>query len=453
MMDRFPYGRAPFWLTLVALASTFLVVVTQGFGAAKRADLVLAISAANHMVAYRQAADNFERRRGVRISVELVHSRALQTRLQNAILAGTAVPDLVELLFGDIQYFTRGPLKDVGFVDLTDRLTKEGLREQLVESRLSLWQSRGREFALPHDVHPVMLMYRADIVESLGIDVNTLETWDDFVALRSRVVKDLDGDGIIDRYLIDLPIGEVWGVEILLLQRGVSLFDRHGRVTMNQQATVDTIEWFVRQVAGKDRIAVQCGWGQSLMKAMKDGLALFYIAPDWRTGSIELEAPNLRGLFKVMPLPAWEKGGRRTSTWGGSGLAITKSTKDVELAWDFAKLLYFDRSELGRRYAHTNILPALKDSWQLPELAVSRPFYRGQQIGLEYARVAPDVPPDWSTPYATRAQDRLNGVTLRAIEHFRERGEAGLRQLIERELAVKAAEVETLVNRNVLAKE
>jgi arabinosaccharide transport system substrate-binding protein len=189
------------------------------------------------------------------------------------------------------------------------------------------------------------------------------------------------------------------------------------------------------------------------MKAMKDGLALFYIAPDWRTGSIELEAPNLRGLFKVMPLPAWEKGGRRTSTWGGSGLAITKSTKDVELAWDFAKLLYFGRAELGRRYAHTNILPALKDSWTLPELAVPRPFFRGQQIGLAYAHVAPDVPEDWSTPYKTRAQDRLNGVTLRAIQHFRERGDAGLRQLIEHELAVKAAEVETLVNRNVLAKE
>jgi arabinosaccharide transport system substrate-binding protein len=452
MIERFPYGRAPFWLLALALVSSLLVLGTHGLGAAQKADLVLAVSASNHMVAYRQAAELFERRRHVRVAVELVHSRALQTRLQNAMLAHTAVPDLVELLAGDISYFMSGPLADIGFVDLTERLEREGLGDKLVQSRLSLWSSRGHTFALPHDVHPVMLAYRADIVESLGIDVSKLETWDDFVALRSRVVKDLDGDGVLDRYLIDLPIGEAWGVQILLLQRGVSLFDEQGRVAMNQEATVDTVEWYVHQVEGKDRIAVQCGWGQPLMKAMKDGLALFYIAPDWRISSIELEAPNLRGLLKVMPLPAWTRGGRRTSTWGGSGLAITKSTQDVALAWDFAKLLYFDRAQLGARYAYTKILPALRDAWDLPELQAESPFFRGQRVGAAYAALAPDVPADWSTPYKTRTEDRLNGVMLQALEFFRAHGDDGLRPAIRRILAAKTAEVETLVNRNVLGK-
>jgi len=453
MLERFPYGRAPLWLLLVALASTLAVFVTQRLDAAGRPDLTFATSAANHMEAYREAAALFERRRHVRVSVELVHSRALQTRLQNAMLAKSPVPDLVELLFGDIAYFTRGPLSDVGLVDVTDRLEKEGLKSRLVESRLSLWSSRGRTFALPHDVHPVMLMYRADILASLGIDPNAIETWDDFVALRSKVVKDLDGDGIIDRYLIDLPVGEAWGMNILLLQRGVTLFDERGRVTMNQPATVDTVYWYVHQVEGKDKIATQCGWGQSLMKAMKDGLALFYVAPDWRTHAIEMEAPNVRGLFRVMPLPAWTLGGRRTSTWGGSGLAITKATKNVELAWDFAKLLYFDREELGRRYRATKILPPLKDSWSLPEFAEPSGFFRGQRLGEEFAKLAPDVPPDWSTPYKSRAEDRIGTVTLHAIEYFRAHGDEGLREMIQQDLTEKTAEVEALVNRNVLGKE
>jgi arabinosaccharide transport system substrate-binding protein len=453
MLERFPFGRAPLWLLVLALASTVAVLVTQRLGAAARPDLSFATSAANHMQAYREAAAVFEKKRGVRVSVELVHSRALQTRLQNAMLAKSPVPDLVELLFGDIAFFTRGPLSDVGLVDLTERLDKEGFKDRLVESRLSLWSSRGHAFALPHDVHPVMLMYRADILESLGIDANAIETWDDFVALRSKVVKDLDGDGVIDRYLIDLPIGEPWGVLILLLQRGVSLFDEHGKLRMNQPATVDTIDWYVHQVEGKDRIATQCGWGQSLMKAMKDGLALFYIAPDWRTHSIEMEAPNVRGLFRVMPLPAWTPGGRRTSTWGGSGLAITRASKRVELAWDFAKLLYFDRDELGRRYRATKILPPLKDSWTLPEFAEKSDFFRGQRIGEEFAKLAPDVPADWATPYRSRAEDRLGGVVLRALEHFRAHGDAGLRALIQKELAEKSAEVEELMSRNVLDEE
>lgn len=453
MLERFPYGRAPLWLLVLSLASTVAVFVTQRLDATGRPDLTFATSASNHMEAYREAARSFEKRHRVRVSVELVHSRALQARLENAMLAKSPVPDLVELLFGDIAFFTRGPLSDVGLVDLTARLEEEGLKERLVQSRLSLWSARGHAFALPHDVHPVMLMYRADILESLGIDPDAIETWDDFVALRPKVVKDLDGDGVLDRYLIDLPIGEAWGTLILLLQRGVSLFDAQGRVTMNQPATVDTLYWYVHQVEGKDRIATQCGWGQSLMKAMKDGLALFYVAPDWRTHSVEMEAPNVKGLFKVMPLPAWTSGGRRTSTWGGSGLAITKATKDVGLAWDFAKLLYFDRDALGRRYRATKILPPLKDSWTLPELSEPSEFFRGQRLGKEYAALAPDVPEDWATPFRSRAEDRIGAVTLHAVEYFRAHGDEGLRESIAKDLAEKSAEVQELVNRNVLAGE
>lgn len=452
MGERFPYGRAPFSLLLIALVTTLLVVVTQlGAGAAKP-ELVLATFAANHMDSYRDVVPAFERKHGVKVSLQLVHQRALQTRLQNAMLAGTPVPDLVELAFGDIGYFTRGPLADVGFVDLTDRLEREGYRKRLVESRLSLWSSRKRVFALPHDVHPVMLAYRADILAELGIDPNAIETWDDFVALRPKVVKDLDGDGIIDRYLIDLPVGEAWGLETLLLQRGISLFDADGNVSLDHPDTVDTIVWYIHQVEGKNRIATHCGWGQPLMKAMRDGLALFFIAPDWRTGAMQLEAPHLKGLFRIMPLPAWKKGGRRTSAWGGSGLAITKASARPELAWELAKTLYFDNAELGRRYRFTNILPALKDSWSLPEFKEPNPFFGGQAIGSVFAEHADDTPADWSTPYKTRGSDRLGDVFLRGLDHFRARGDAGLHDTVERELHRVRAELERYIGRNVLVK-
>jgi arabinosaccharide transport system substrate-binding protein len=452
MVERFPFGKAPFWLLLVALFSTVLVFATQRLGAGPQPDLVLATFAANHVEAYQDILPAFERKHGVKVSIQLVHQRALQTRLQNALLAGTPVPDLVELLGGDIQYFTRGPLKDVGLVDFTERLEREGLRGRLVESRLSLWSSRGHVFALPHDVHPVMLAYRADLLAEAGVDPTSIETWDDFVALRPKVMKDLNGDGVIDRYLIDLPIGEAWGLEILLLQQGVSLFDAEGNLQMDQPRTVETIAWYVRAVEGKDRIATQCGWGQPLYRAMKDGLALFYMAPDWRTRSFEMEAPNLANLFKLMPLPAWRKGERRTSVWGGSGLAITKQTKRPELAWELAKTLYFDTTQLGRRFQFTNIIPPLKDSWSLPEFAEKNDFYQGQQIGLLYAGLASDAPADWSTPYKTRSADRLGDVFLRALEHYRAHGNAGLEDTIRLELKRVAVDIQRYMGRFVLAK-
>jgi arabinosaccharide transport system substrate-binding protein len=452
MIDRFPYGRAPFWLTVVALGSLVLVLGTRQWRSEKKADLVLAFFASSHMPAYRAITPEFERKHGVKVALQLVHQRALKERLQNAMLAGTEVPDLVELIEGTMSFFTRGPLEDVGWLDLTERLEVEGYRARLVESRLSLWSSRGHVFALPHDVHPIMLTYRADLVESLGIDVARLTTWDEFVRVGRRIVKDLDGDGVPDRYMLDLPMSGGWGLNSLLLQRGVGLFDAQGRVTFNRPATVDTIVWYLRQTRGKERIAYECGMGQALTKAMMDGLALFYIAPDWRSYRIQDESPKLKGKLRLMPLPAWEPGGRRTSVFGGTGLAINRRTKDPELAWEYAKFLYFNTAELGRRFALTYIIPPFADAWDLPELQAPNEFYSGQRLGAEYAALARETPPVWSAAESLLAQRKLDQASQRAAIYFAQNGESGLREYIQQELAVSEAYVKRAHSRNVLAR-
>ena len=292
------------------------------------------------------------------------------------------MPDMVELLYGTMGTFTRGPLEDVGFVDLTDRVKSAGLDKRLVTSRFNMWSSRGHIFALPHDVHPVMLLYRRDLVEKLGIDVNTLTTWDEFCRVgRDIVTKDLDGDGVIDRYMIDLPTDGSDALRLLMLQRGVPVFNEQGNVIFDDECAVDVVCWYVRQTQGAKKISVSCGWGQTLSQAMNDGRCLFYICPDWRTMQIQADNANLAGKLAVMPLPAWEPGGIRTSTWGGTGLAITKQCKNPALAWKLAMYLYYDPTQLGPRFKATNIIPPLMEAWSRPEINEPRPFFSGQKIG------------------------------------------------------------------------
>jgi arabinosaccharide transport system substrate-binding protein len=452
MIERFPYGRAPFWLSVVALGSCLLVLGTRQWRSQKKADLVFAFFASNHMPAYRAITPEFERKHGVTVSLQLVHQRALKERLQNAMLAGTDVPDLVELIEGTMSFFTRGPIEDVGWLDLTERLSAEGYRSRLVESRLSLWTSRGHVFALPHDVHPIMLAYRADLVESLGIDVAKLTTWDEFVRVGRSVVKDLDGDGVPDRYMLDLPMTGGWGLNALLRQRDVGLFDAQGRVTFNRPGTVETIVWYLKQTRGKERIAYECGTGQALTKAMMDGLALFYIAPDWRSYRIQEESPKLAGKLKLMPLPAWQPGGRRTSVIGGTGLAISKRTKDPDLAWEYAKFLYFNTPELGKRFALTNILPPFADAWNLPEFQAPSAFYSGQKLGAEYAALARQTPPVWFAAQSLLAERKLDQAFQRAAIYLAENGENGLRAYVQQELSVSEAYVNRIIQRSVLAR-
>lgn len=452
MIESYPFGKAPFWLTVIAVASMLGVIGTQLGREEAKPDLVLALSAPNHVIAYRKVAERFEREHGIDVALQLVNLRALTTRLQNAMLAGTEVPDLAELPFDAMRYFGRGRLSDIGFLDLTERLQAEGLRERLVEARVSLWTTRGHVFALPHDVHPVMLAYRADLVEQLGIDVETLQTWDDFTAAGRRVTADLDGDGALDRFMIDLQSGGNDYLMVLLLQRGIGLFDEHGELTFNQPVTIDTLIWYLHQYYGNERIGYDCGWGQPLAKAMSDGLVLFYIVPDWRAHLLEMESPRVSGKMKLMPLPAWEPGGRRTSVWGGSGLAITKRGKDPELAWQFARQLYFDRAELGKRFADTSILPALKDAWALPEFNEPSPYFSGQPVGALFANLASQVPPLWMNPVTPIANNKLSEAFLKTVDYYRVNGDTGLREFLARELDAAEAYVRRLMARNVLDK-
>jgi len=448
----FPYGKAPLALLTVAIVTGAILAATRGRQSAYEPDLVFMIFAPNHVEAYEEVVAEFEREHGVDVDIQLVSSRALTSRLQAALMTGAPVPDLVEILNGTMGYYTRGPLQDVGFVDLTDRLHDEGLYDRIVESRFSLWSSRGRVFALPHDVHPVMLCYRRDLVEELGIDVSTLTTWDEFARVGREITTDLDGDGNPDRYMLDLNHGGGM-LPTLLLQRGVGLFDADGNVAFDVPEAADVIMWHIRQTRGPGRITFEAGWGQGLTKTMIDGLCLFYFCPDWRTKQFEMDIAALDGKLALMPLPAWEAGARRTSTWGGTGLCITKACRNQELAWALAKKLYFDKDELGARFKASNIIPPFQDAWNLPEFQEQRPFFSNQPVGALFAALAPSTPPDYASPYLSLARTKLSEAFLNAVDRFEKHGEDGLREYTISELKRCADYVRRVSERNVFLRE
>ena len=68
----------------------------------------------------------------------------------------------------------------------------------------------------------------------------------------------------------------------------------------------------------------------------------------------------------LMPLPAFKRGGRRTSTWGGSMLGLTKSSKDPERVWDVARYLYTSPESCAAEWNGAGILPPVRDAWKLP---------------------------------------------------------------------------------------
>jgi arabinosaccharide transport system substrate-binding protein len=413
----------------------------------ERPDLVFVTHTEAHYEAYRRAIPRFEREHGVKVQLQRVNWASLQSRLQNSLLAGVETPDLAELFEGAMGYFTRGPVEDFGIMDLTDRLKNDGLTDRMVQSRFSLWSARGRVYGLPHDVHPVMLSYRRDVVEKLGIDVSQLDTWEKFVAEGQRITRDFDGDGVIDHYMIDLRFDGNWGLSTLMYQRGGGFFDPEGNVAFATEDTAELIRWYILQTRGPHKIGYDCGWGQTTAKTMIDGLVVFQWTPDWRSWVFQDEVPSLKGKMALMPLPAWTPGGRRTSVWGGTGLMIMKRTKNPELAWELAKFLYFDTPELGKRFEATNILPVLKDAWTLPEFDHPNPYWSNLPIGKMYAALAPETPPVYSSPVDATAHNDLDLAFALSAEHYLKYGEAGLMEAIRANLAKSAEDTRVLADR------
>jgi arabinosaccharide transport system substrate-binding protein len=235
---------------------------------------------------------------------------------------------------------------------------------------------------------------------------------------------------------------------MLLLQRGAQYFDEHGQVAFNSEKTVQTMAWYVRQLHGPKRIAFDAGFGQTGGKALSDGLVLFFFCPDWRSRVFERELPKLKGKMSMIPLPAWTEGGPRTSVWGGTGVVISRRSRNVELAWELAKFLYFEPEDLAQRFRETNIIPPLRDVWSSSVFDEPNAYYSGQRIGRLYANLAPEVPPVYSAPTYRATYLKVDAVLAKATEHYKEFGEQGLLETIREDLAEADAYMKRLAHRS-----
>jgi len=342
------------------------------------------------------------------IQMHVLSMGALNRRTQSGMWAKTPTSDLVEIERSSVAQFMAGPVDKVGFYDLTDRLQEEGIYDQINAPSFAPWSSRGRIFGLPHDVHPVLLCYRADLVEAAGIDVSNIKTWADFERAMAPLVSDLDNDGDTDRYALGLWYTAPQNVETLILQAGGGTFDEDGKPIIASEANARVIARMISWCVGPNRIAIDAPeFSPSGNELKLTGRVVAALMPDWLAGVWMNDMKDLGGKLKLMPMPAWEEGGRRTSVMGGTMLAIPKTTRDFDTAWTFAKELYLSEDLAEQLFVSNHIISPVVDLWDKPFYQEKQPFFSGQQSGLMYIEQAPHVPYRSSSPYHQIALQKM----------------------------------------------
>jgi arabinosaccharide transport system substrate-binding protein len=443
------------WVIVSLAALSTLFVLARG--ESKRSGLDMWVFARPHHEMYVPNVESWNASRDPDLNLYLLSLPALERRMSSGFLSDTPVADLIE---ADVRVASRaftGPLDDVGFLDLTDRIRESEILEEINAPSFTPWTSRGRIFGLPHDVHPVMLAYRADLVEAAGIDVSSIETWDDFFTAMSPLMADADGDGRPDRYLLNVWETQIDTIEAFILQAGGSYFDERERVAIKSEINAKVIATITTWITGPNRIAVDAQEFTASGNRLKlEGFVVASIMPDWLGGVWKHDMGDLSGKVKLMPLPAWGPGGCRTTVWGGTMLGIARSTQDPEAAWELAKHLYLSEDLARQLYESNGIISPIRRLWTRDFYDVPDEFFQGQAPGRMYIDLAPSVPRRTSSPFNQIAKERVRDALTRLRQYAEEEELFTVEELLpeaRRQLGSAHEDIQLRVDRNVFLKE
>lgn len=448
---RIPGGFTGLWLGGCPLGVWVMVALAAGASAALLAwpgpsgpgrDMWL--FARMHLRMYEPIVERWNQSRPLQVRPVLMSLPAIERRMLGGFLAEVRTADLLEVERRVASRAFAGPLEAVGFLDLTDRLRDAGLTEAINAPSFSPWSKGGRIFGLPHDVHPVMLAYRADLVEAAGIDMGRVETWDDLARELAPLMADDDGDGAPDRYLLAFwpAPSHADAMEALLLQGGGGFFDERDRLVIASEANARALAAMVQWTTGSSRIAADVPEFSAAGNRLKlDGYAVCFVMPDWLCNIYRHELPQLSGKLKLMPLPAWERGGRRTSVWGGTMLGVARTAPDPDRLWEFATHLYFSEELARRLYREGDIITPIVEHWDDPMFDEPDPYFGGQAKGRMYIDLARDVPRRSASPFNSMALQRVQDALI-GLRDWAERTGTLDREALAREAMTRLRAVE-----------
>ena len=314
--------------------------------------------------------------------------REMPEKLAVSVKTGINPPDVVQLdevLFGA---FLAG---DVPFLDLSDRIKKAKLNQDIAKSRQNLFAYKGKTYGLPQSLSAMVLYYRSDLLKELNIDPISLTTWDKFVSIGEKVVKDHS------KAMIALD-PTYFG--ILLRQRDSDLFGKDGSVYPDREAAIEILAWLQNlKNSGVGMVPERASIFDPLFfnSAVQFGEVLTVVGADWYgLDMLQQFTPDLKGKWGAMPLPAWKlpngKLSRRTSTFAGQGLMINKGSKHPDEAWEFIKFVITDKESNARRFLDGNSFPAYMPAWKDERLLQPNEFFSNQRFGELLVKLSNEVP-------------------------------------------------------------
>lgn len=298
----------------------------------------------------------------------------MHNNLLLAFQSGVGAPDIVDIEINRFPNYLQG---DIQLEPLNDLVESE--IDQFVQSRFEVYGADGNYYGAPTHVGASVAFYNNEIFEAAGVSPDDIETWDDFVEI-GKVIK-----AETDKPMMPVFTTGFWSFYPMISQRGSDFFDENGEVILDNADNAEVLQ-FIHNMIYEDEIAVLAPGSrheaEEFFAFMNDGGAAALVMPSWYASRFVEYMPDLSRKMVMKPMPAWEEGGFRSAGMGGTGTAVTKQAKDVQLAKDFLAYAKLSKEANIKIWEILGFDPPRHDVWDAPELRAENKFTEYFGTGL-----------------------------------------------------------------------
>ncbi|MBC7237676.1 MAG: extracellular solute-binding protein [Chloroflexi bacterium] len=270
-----------------------------------------------------------------------------------------------------------------------------------------LWDGglyEGVQYGVPRRYAPEVLWYRKDRYEEVGIDPESLKTWDDFMLEGKKAV---DGTRFMSTY--DRNANPYILQSMIFSKDGTGFFDSQDNVVVNSPENVACLEKFMELV--KSGVLRQSEvWSPDWYNAAHQAIIACLVMPYWYGSEPRVEMPDTAGKWGILRIPSLKPGVQNASIWQGAMFwVIPKQAKNKEMGWRFSEYTTFDYTDpfMQESMDREFVLPAYVKFMEIDYFWGDALLFFGENLRKLAHELAQGAPVNYLPPEYSEAESAL----------------------------------------------
>ncbi|PST45411.1 ABC transporter substrate-binding protein [Bifidobacterium callitrichos] len=322
------------------------------------------------------------------------------TSLNNAIQAGSGIPDVVQLEYMTIPQFVIGEQSQLA--NIKDKTS--GFDSFYTPGTWNSVSINDGVYALPMDSGPQAMFYNKATFDKAGV-TEIPKTWDEYYEAAKKI------HALGPNYYITADTGDIKVMTAFLWQAGAKPYESKGEnVTINFKSDpeVKTVAEYWQKLIDEDLINTKVAtWADEWNRGIGDGTIASIFEGAWMPANLVSNSAAAKGNMRVVLQPNWDASKPSNGENGGSALAVTAASKNQDAAYKFIEFANHSKEGIKIR-TDGGAFPAdkdtLKDADFLKGSDEVRAYFGDQDYNQVLAEAANQVTSSFQfLPYAGQA--------------------------------------------------